>query len=143
MFAGFAALIYLPDRTGVYHHPSTTLRLWWFGDVGAFWLASCIYMVNRCYGRTKLSTDGMQLRSIFTRRFIAWGETTQIEKCQHYTRGGSWWEIRIHITGGRKRHLPGAFTLNSSSKSMHHLNEDLEAIRSYWKNADSQSGLPR
>src|SRR5262249_43152521 len=70
VFAGLAAAIYVPERGDP--HPSATERWWWFGVVGACWLASCIYLVNRGYGSTKLSHDGMQLRSFFTHRFIAW-----------------------------------------------------------------------
>jgi peptidoglycan/LPS O-acetylase OafA/YrhL len=87
VFAGLAAAIYLPDQSDP--HPSPAEHWWWFGVIGVFWLASCIYLVNRGYGSTKLSRDGMQLRSLFTHRFIAWGEITQIEKHRHWTRSGS------------------------------------------------------
>ena len=111
--------------------------------VGAFWLASCVYLVNRGYGCTKLSRDGMQLRSFFAHRFIAWREITQIEKHTHATRGGSYWDIRIHIASGQKRHVPGAFTFNSSSKSLRGLDQKLETISSYWANAAGHDRCPR
>jgi hypothetical protein len=138
VFACMAAAIYLPDQGDP--HPSATERWWWFAVIGACWLASCIYMVNRGYGSTKLARDGMRFRSFFTRRFIAWGEITQIEKHQHLTRSGSWWDIRVRIAGGQKRHVPGAFTFNSSRKSRRALDQTLETINSYWASA---AGLDR
>lgn len=141
VFAGMAFAIYLPDQGDP--HPSATERWWWFGVIGAVWLAGCVYLVNRGYGSTKLSGDGMQLRSFFTRRFIGWREIRQVEKHQHWTRGGSWWDIRIRIAGGQKRHVPGAFTFNSSRKSRRALDQTLEVINSYWTNAAGQDRYAR
>lgn len=136
VFGWLAAAIYLPEQGG--SHPSATARWWWIGVVGACWVANCVYMVNRGYGATELSADGLRMHSCFTRRFIAWTDITSVEPKSHKShsgRGIPWWDITVHISSGQKRHLPGTFTFTSSKKSRRALKENLDIITSYWTRA--------
>ena len=83
----------------------------WFVAVGIGWFAFFVYQVNRTYGRTRVSERGLQFETLFTRRFIAWGEITQVENRRQVSRGNSWHSVRVHFGGGKKRRVPGAFTI--------------------------------
>lgn len=125
--------LYLTQR----HHRAPAAESWsWPGALGALGLAVYVLVVVRGCGRTKLSSDGMRLHFFFNRRFIAWDDITEIEKHSHTTRHGTYWDVRVHLVCGRKRHVPGAFTLNGRRRSVRMLDEQLEIMRSYWKAAN-------
>ena len=111
---------------------ATTGRWWWAGVVGAVWLASLFYMINRAYGRTLLAPDRMQFSTFVSRRSIAWSEITKIESKSHQTRGGTWWEVRVHRARGRSLAIPGIFTSRRGDEVFEH---DLAVVREYWARA--------
>lgn len=82
---------------------STATDLWWWaGGVGAFWLFSAFYMINRGYGRTLLTADRIVFHTFLSRRSIPWAEIIRIEKRSHQTRSGQWWDLRIvRVNGGQ------------------------------------------
>ncbi|WP_327411436.1 hypothetical protein OG458_42940 (plasmid) [Streptomyces sp. NBC_01281] len=82
---------------------------WWAIYIGTFWLISVIYMINRGYGRTLLTTDRMIFRTFFSRRSIPWTEVSDIEKRRHQGRSAEWWELRVTRKNGRPLSIPGAF----------------------------------
>jgi hypothetical protein len=106
---------------------------------GSAWLAYCIYMVNRSYGRTKLSRKGMQFETVFSRRFIAWSEIAKVQEHHHQGRGTSWLDIAVHIAGSRTgRHVPGTLTFGSGPKARNALAQKLQTISLYRGNAADQ-----
>lgn len=111
---------------------ATTGRWWWAGVVGAVWLASLFYMINRGYGRTLLARDRMQFFTFVTRRSISWSEITKIEPRRHQTRGGAWWEVRVHRVRGRSLTIPGIFTSHRRDEVFE---RNLAVVREYWARA--------
>ncbi|MER8091379.1 hypothetical protein ACIO6T_44475 [Streptomyces sp. NPDC087532] len=104
VFAGMAVAVAVALRA------PTSSRWWWGGGVGVAWLASLFYMINRGCGRTLLTASGMEFRTFVSRRSIPWSEITRIEKRQHQTRSGFWWNVRAVRVRGRSLTIPGAFT---------------------------------
>ncbi|MEU5090632.1 hypothetical protein [Streptomyces sp. NPDC021356] len=123
LFAGMAAATEATATTG---------RWWWAGVVGALWLASLFYMINRGHGRTLLAPDRMQFSTFVSRRSIAWSEITKIEPRSHQTRGGAWWEVRVHRARGRSLAVPGIFT---SRRGDEVFERNLAVVRDYWSRA--------
>ncbi|WP_330262122.1 hypothetical protein [Streptomyces griseorubiginosus] len=111
---------------------ATTERWWWAGVVGAVWLSSLFYMINRGYGRTLLAPDRMQFSTFVTRRSIAWSEITKIEPRRHRTGSGAWWEVRVHRARGRSLAIPGIF---ASRRGDEVFERNLAVIREYWARA--------
>lgn len=102
---------------------------------GTLWLPTFFYQINRGYGKTKLTADRMQFCSFVSRRRVPWNEITRIEKHSHQTRGGTWWDIRVHRAAGRPLRVPGAFTFGSSAAGLGTLEQKLKVIREYRANA--------
>ncbi|KAF5991754.1 MULTISPECIES: hypothetical protein [Streptomyces] len=111
---------------------ATTGRWWWACVVGALGLASLFYMINRGYGRTRLAPDRMQFSTLVSRRSIPWSEITSIEPRSHQTRGGAWWEVRVHRAIGRSLAIPGIFT---SRRGDEVFEGNLAVVREYWDRA--------
>ncbi len=107
-------------------------RFWWVFSVAFCWLVSVVYMVNRGYGRTLLTSDRIVFRTFISRRSIPWGEITHIEKRRHQTRSGEWWDLRIIRSRGRSLTIPGAFSGRPDDNS---LEEKYTLIREYWTRA--------
>ena len=135
--AGLTGLTYLPRGSAAHpSHFTAAGHWWWIGVFGSAWLAYGIYLLNRSYGSTKLSASGMQFETVFSRRFIAWGEITKVQKHHHQGRGTSWLDIAVHIGGSRTGgHIPGTLTFGSGPKATDVLTQKLETIRSYWRSA--------
>ncbi|MGW2230817.1 hypothetical protein [Streptomyces formicae] len=75
----------------------------------AIWLPSVFYVLNRSFGTTTLTPEGMRFSTAVSRRLVPWHEITRIEEEHRTGRGGaSWWVIRAHLTRGRPVVLPGA-----------------------------------
>jgi hypothetical protein len=100
--------------------------------IGAAWAASVFYMINRGYGRTLLTSDGMKFHTFVSRRAVAWSEVTSIERKDHTTRSGQWWEARATRVSGRSLSIPGIFTARRSDPLFE---QNLAAVREYWSRA--------
>lgn len=111
---------------------ATTGRWSWAGAVGALWLASLFYVINRGYSRTLLAPDRMQFSTLVSRRAIPWSEIASIESRSHETRGGAWWEARVHRASGRSLAIPGIFT---SRRGDEVFEGNLAVVREYWARA--------
>ncbi|MEU8851886.1 PH domain-containing protein [Streptomyces sp. NPDC048564] len=109
-----------------------TDRWWWAGTVGVCGLGSLYYMINRGYGRTLLSSGGMEFHTLVGRRSFRWDEIARIEPRSHLTRGGEWWEVRAVRVHGRPLAVPGVF---SSGRRDASFEEKLAVIRRYWSHA--------
>ncbi|MEU6179204.1 PH domain-containing protein [Streptomyces coeruleorubidus] len=107
----------------------TDERFWWVFSVSICWLLSVIYMINRGYGRTLLTSDRIVFRTFISRRSIPWGEIVNIEKRRHQTRSGEWWDLRIVRTHGRSLAIPGAFSGRPDDAAFE---EKFTTIREYW-----------
>lgn len=109
-WTGFLTLVCAGMAVAVTLTAPTSNRWWWGGGVAVAWLPSLFYMINRGYGRTLLTASGMEFRTFVSRRSIPWSEITRIEKRQHQTRGGFWWDLRAVRVRGRSLTIPGVFT---------------------------------
>jgi hypothetical protein len=89
-------------------------------------------MVNRGYGRTLLTPDGMQFHTFVSRRSIAWSDVTGIERKCHQTRSGSWWDARVERASGRSLAIPGVFTARRHDALFE---RNLTVVREYWSHA--------
>ncbi|MGW6563923.1 hypothetical protein [Streptomyces sp. NPDC054975] len=107
-------------------------RWGWVGGVGVVWLASCFYMINRGYGRTLLTANGMEFRTFVSRRAVPWNEITQIEECRHATSSGCWRELQAVRVRGRSLTIPGAFTSRSRDAEFE---QRLAVIHERWSRA--------
>ncbi|MEV6957500.1 hypothetical protein [Streptomyces sp. NPDC051183] len=125
VWAGVAAAIMLSAGPGY----SEAERWLWAGVISAFWLAGAFHLVNRAYGRTLLSSEGLEFRTFVSRRSIPWGEITKIERKSHQTRGGFCWELRAHRVRGRSVAIPGTF---SSRERDVDFERKLAVLRKYW-----------
>ncbi|MBX9399585.1 hypothetical protein K4749_40270 [Streptomyces sp. TRM72054] len=105
---------------------------WWAGGVGAFWLFSAFYMINRGYGRTLLTADRIVFRTFLSRRSIPWAEIIRVEKRSHQTRSGQWWDLRIVRVNGRPITIPGAF---SNKWCGDDLDRQLALLHAYWSHS--------
>ncbi|MET7276549.1 hypothetical protein ABZS59_36160 [Streptomyces flaveolus] len=109
-WTGFLTLVFAGGAVAVSLAESTSDRWWWASSFGIAWLPSAFYMINRGYGRTRLTAGGMEFRTFVSRRSVPWSEITRIEKRQRLTRSGSWWDVRVVRVRGRSLTIPGAFT---------------------------------
>ncbi|MER7737304.1 hypothetical protein ABTX34_03040 [Streptomyces sp. NPDC096538] len=109
-WTGFLTLVFAGWAVAAGLAQPASERWWWVGGTGVLWSASVLYMINRGYGRTCLTEDGMQFRTFVSRRAIPWSEITRIEKRRHSTRGGAWWDLRAVRRRGRALTIPGVFT---------------------------------
>jgi len=104
---------------------------------GIMWLPAFLYMINRGYGKTRLTADQMQFYSFVSRRRVPWDEVTRIEMHRHQNpRGGAWWYIRVHRTTGRPLAVPGAFTFGSGAADLATLTRKRDMILEYLHGAD-------
>ncbi|MFJ9865898.1 hypothetical protein [Streptomyces sp. NPDC101165] len=103
---------------------------WWVGPIGAVFLISILYRINRGYSRTLLKPDGMVFRTFLGSKSIPWAEVTRIEMRSYHARLGDWWELRVFRVHGRSLRVPGAFS--SSRKDVEDLKTKLSVIRAYW-----------
>ncbi|MDA5139882.1 hypothetical protein PEM37_00030 [Streptomyces sp. AD681] len=108
-WTGFLTLVCAGTAVAVALITSTSDQWWWGGGAAVAWLASLFFMINRGYGRALLTTSGMEFRTFVGRRSIPCSEITRIEKRQHQTRGGFWWELWAVRVRGRSLTIPGAF----------------------------------
>lgn len=99
------------------------------GAVGAAWLCAVFYMVNRGYGRTLLTPDGMRFHTFLSRRSIPWSDVTGIEVKPHYTRNGAWWYVRVQRVHGRSLSVPGIFTARQHDALFE---SNSTVVRAYW-----------
>lgn len=132
-WTGFLTLICAGTAAATALSAPATERWWWVAGVGVFWLIALFYMVNRGYGRTLLTPNGMKFRTFVSHRSIRWDEITRIEKRRHQARSGEWWDLCAVRVYGRSLTIPGAF---ASSQWDADLDEQLVVIRGYWSRAD-------
>jgi hypothetical protein len=107
-------------------------RWGWVIGVGVTWVAVLFYMINHGYGRTLLTASGMEFRTFVSRRSIPWSEIAGIEKREHLTRGGSWWDLRAVRVRGRSLAIPGAFATRMWDAEFE---QQLVAIHERWSRA--------
>ncbi|MGW7541525.1 hypothetical protein ACWGKQ_10460 [Streptomyces sp. NPDC054770] len=131
-WTGFLTLICAGTAVAVTVAGPASNRWWWGGGVGVAWLASTLYMINRGYGRTLLTANGMEFRTFISRRSVSWAEIVGIEKRQHQTRGGSWWDLRAVRVRGRSLTIPGAFTNRRSDPEFE---QKLAIVHERWSRA--------
>ncbi|MEV0689336.1 PH domain-containing protein [Streptomyces sp. NPDC050388] len=67
-------------------------------------------MINQGYGATLLTTEGMELHTLFRRRSVPWGEVAEIEERCLPARSGTRSEVRIVRDRGRALTVPGTLT---------------------------------
>lgn len=130
IFAGMATAVFMSaqEETG----SSAAESRWWAGAVGAGWLCGVFYMVNRGYGRTLLTPDGMRFHTFVSRRSIRWSDVTGIETTSHQARGGVWWDVRVERVAGRPLAIPGIFSARRNDPLFE---RNLTVVREYWLQA--------
>ena len=67
-------------------------------------------MMNQARGKTRLTPGGLQLESYLKHRAIPWADVVKFEERRRTTRGGAYWDVRVHRASGRPLTLPGLFT---------------------------------
>lgn len=85
-------------------------RWWWIGGVAVLDLLALITMVSQGTGATLLTSQGMELRTLFRHRSVLWSEVTGVEKRCRTRRSGTWSDVRVRRVQGRALTVPGAFT---------------------------------
>ncbi|MEU7020435.1 PH domain-containing protein [Streptomyces sp. NPDC046203] len=83
---------------------------WWVGVFGILYLVAIFDLVNRVYGRTLLTSAGMELRTLVSRRRVPWSEIAGVEERRRTNRNGTWTDLRITRHRGRPLALPGTLT---------------------------------
>ncbi|MDX3799355.1 hypothetical protein [Streptomyces sp. AK04-3B] len=131
-WTGFLTLVCVGAAVAVAQSEPAADRWWWVGGVGGFWLVGFFYMVNRGYGRTLLTANGMEFRTFVSRRSVPWSEIARIEKRRHQARSGEWWDVCAVRVRGRELTVPGVFT---SRRWDADFEEKLAVIREYWSRA--------
>lgn len=131
-WTGFLTLVCVGAAVAVALSEGAGDRWWWVGGVGVFWLVGFFYMINRGYGRTLLTSNGMEFRTFVGRRSVPWTEIARIEKRRHQARSGEWWDVCVVRVRGRSLTVPGVFT---SSRWDADCEEKLAVIREYWSRA--------
>ncbi|GGT28705.1 hypothetical protein GCM10010271_36000 [Streptomyces kurssanovii] len=111
---------------------------WWVAAIGAAWLCAVFYMINRGYGRTLLTPDGMKFHSFASRRSIAWSDVTGIERKSHTARSAEWWDVRVERASGRPLAIPGIFTARRYDPLFEH---NLAVVREYWSRAQRKPDI--
>ncbi|MFI8234998.1 hypothetical protein ACIGDI_40020 [Streptomyces sp. NPDC085900] len=101
----------------------------WIIFISFFWLLAVAYIINRAYGRTLLTSDGIKFHTFFSRRVTPWPEVADIKKRRHQGRSAEWWELRIIRQRGRSLGVPGAFTSRRYDDTFEN---KLVLIREYW-----------
>lgn len=94
--------------------------------------ARVFYMINRGYGRTFLTSNGMEIHTFLSRRSVPWSEITRIEKRSHQGRSGEWWDVRAVRVHGRALTVPGIFTNRRRDADFE---KKLAIIREHWSRA--------
>ncbi|MGW5171564.1 PH domain-containing protein [Streptomyces nodosus] len=131
-WTGFLTLVFTGGAVAVGLAEPTSDRWWWVGGFVVAWLASVFYVINRGYGRTLLTADGLEFRTFVSRRSIPWSEIVEIERRQHLTRGGYWWDLRAVRVRGRALTIPGAFTNRTRDAAFE---QKLSVIHERWSRA--------
>ncbi|MFT2017062.1 hypothetical protein ACMA1D_14620 [Streptomyces sp. 796.1] len=73
------------------------------------WLPTAFYALNRAFGMTLLTPEGVRFRTAVSRRLIPWHRITRFEAQERTGRHAvRWWVIRAHRTHGRPLVLPGS-----------------------------------
>ncbi|MFF0744987.1 hypothetical protein ACFYVL_31755 [Streptomyces sp. NPDC004111] len=67
-----------------------------------------------------------------SRRSVPWSEIVGIEKREHLTRGGSWWDVRAVRVRSRSLAIPGAFATREWDAAFE---QQLAVIRERWSRA--------
>ncbi|MYV45690.1 hypothetical protein GT031_08725 [Streptomyces sp. SID2888] len=107
---GLTTLIFLGMALAVGLSTPAAERWWWVGSVAVFCSPMVLSMINQGYGATLLTTEGMELHTLFRRRSVPWGEVVGIEERCRAVRGGTRSEVRIVRVHGRALMVPGALT---------------------------------
>ncbi|WP_326844483.1 PH domain-containing protein (plasmid) [Streptomyces sp. NBC_01558] len=85
-------------------------RAWWIAGFGVFSVIVFLGMVSGIYGRVVLTEEGMQFRTLFSRRSIPWSEIAGVETRTRRMRSRTWWELRVVRVRGRALTVPGTAT---------------------------------
>lgn len=109
--------------------------------IAAIWLPCIFYSINRMFGITVLTSEGMQFRTLVSRRRIPWVAVTQVEAQRRNGRGGPWWVIRIHIANRRAVVLPGAM-LSQRGQAEAGFGNSVDMICSHWQQATGRTDEP-
>ncbi|MFJ5708374.1 hypothetical protein [Streptomyces sp. NPDC093105] len=113
----------------------------WAGGCAIVWLAAVVYTINRGYGRTLLTAQGMAFRTFFSRRRLPWVEIVRVERRSHTARSGEWWYLRVVRVRGRDLAVPGAFTSRRYDRDFE---RKLALIEDYLRRAAAgEEGNPR
>ncbi|QID40555.1 PH domain-containing protein [Streptomyces albus] len=136
-WTGFLSLLFAGAAVATALNSPQSSRWWWVGGLGVTGLASVFYMINRGCGRTLLTERGMEFRTFLSRRHVPWADIVEIETRAHYTRGGSWWDLRVVRAQGRPLTIPGAFAQRLRDPEFQ---QKLATIHEHWSRA---SGVMR
>jgi len=134
--AGTAVAVYLSAQAKP--DSSAAEPWWWVAAIGAAWLSGLFYMINRGYGRTLLTPEGMKFHTFTSRRSITWSKVSGIERKSHATRSGEWWEVRVQRVSGRPLAIPGVFTARRYDPLFE---RNLAIVREYWSHAQQRPDI--
>lgn len=124
---GLIALFVLPQA---YAHSAGSGRTA-TAVLAAIWLPGACYTLNRAFGTTTLTPEGMRLRTAVSRRRIPWHTVTRIEAQRRTGRGGvSWWVARAHLVHGRPVVLPGVLSEPVQDEAFR---AHLRVLDAYWE----------
>ncbi|MEU6886822.1 hypothetical protein ABZ918_16675 [Streptomyces viridosporus] len=108
--AGLTTLTFFGMAWAVGLSASAAERWWWVGGVAVLSLPMIFSMINQGYGATLLTTEGMELHTLFRCRSVSWGEVAGIEKRCLPARSGTRSEVRVVRVRGRALTVPGTLT---------------------------------
>ncbi|AUG77638.1 hypothetical protein CFP65_2822 [Kitasatospora sp. MMS16-BH015] len=85
------------------------LLAWQAGVLAAvIWLPAVLYGITIMYGTTRLTPEGLHLRSLFRRSFVPWARTGMVEAQERTAKASTYQVAVVHIEGHRRpRYLPG------------------------------------
>lgn len=66
-----------------------------------------VFVIAQLTGRTVVTADGLRLRGLFRRRFVPWERVRSVDP---HKGGRGFWVVKVQLTDGRKRRLPGFYT---------------------------------
>ncbi|MEU2045440.1 PH domain-containing protein [Streptomyces albidoflavus] len=108
--------------------------LWWVFSIAGAWLMAIGYIINRGYGRTLVTPEGIfTFNGVLGGKVIRWADVVDIEKRRHAARSSSWWDLRVTVTSGSSLAIPGAFTSKLDDEKF---DAKLALLHQYWRQAN-------
>ncbi|MCX5529823.1 hypothetical protein OG785_04510 [Streptomyces sp. NBC_00006] len=127
--AGFVTLAFIGMAVAAWLTAAAAARWWCIGGVAVFYSLVLSAMVSQGAGATLLTSEGMELRTLFKCWSVPWGEVTKIEVRYRTGRSGTWRYVRVDRVQGKAITVPGAFTVRWSDRKF---DAKFAAIQEYW-----------